>query len=240
MNISQIGADEVFQKISQEQPLPKVSQDTYGTGNADEIKVDIGLPKNEDTSVYDQAGNLIGAKKASDEQQLPGRKDKTDKEGQGLSAEEQQEVRELRARDQEVRAHEMAHAAAGGSLVRGGPHYEYKRGPDGNIYAVGGEVSIDMSGEKTPQQTVQKMQRVQAAALAPADPSGQDRAVAAAAAQKAQAARVEMAQESRSETASAGDQTIQKADSSKQAQSHASYQKASAPGERSKSFHIVI
>ncbi len=51
------------------------------------------------------------------------------------------------------------------------------------MYAVGGEVKIDTSPERTPEATVSKMQQVRRAALAPADPSGTDRAVAAEAAQ---------------------------------------------------------
>jgi hypothetical protein len=47
-------------------------------------------------------------------------------------------VHELGARDREVRAHEAAHAAAGGALA-GVPHYDYVTGPDGRRYAAGGE-----------------------------------------------------------------------------------------------------
>lgn len=112
-----------------------------------------------------------------------------------LTDEEKQSVRQLQQRDAEVRRHEAAHMAAGGGIT-GGASYEYQVGPDGRSYAVGGEVSISLSGGSTPQETIQKMQAVKAAALAPADPSGQDRAVAAAAqAQEAQA-RMEMAKES--------------------------------------------
>ena len=51
------------------------------------------------------------------------------------------------------------------------------------MYAVGGEVKIDTSKENTPQATISKMQKVKKAALAPAQPSAQDRSVAAKAAQ---------------------------------------------------------
>ena len=105
-----------------------------------------------------------------------------------LTSEEQQQVSELKQRDREVRAHEAAHMAAGGGYVRGGVSFTYQAGPDGKRYAVGGEVSIDTSAEKDPNATIRKMQTVRSAALAPANPSGQDRAVAAAAtAQEAQA-----------------------------------------------------
>lgn len=96
-------------------------------------------------------------------------------------AEQQREVRELAKRDREVRAHEQAHMAAGGRYVKGGPSYSYQRGPDGNNYAVGGEVQIDTSPESDPEDTIVKMQAVRAAANAPADPSAADRSVAAAA-----------------------------------------------------------
>ncbi len=106
-----------------------------------------------------------------------------------LSEKEKQVVEELKRRDQEVRQHEQAHIAAGSSLVRGGANFNYQVGPDGKQYAIGGEVQIDVSPEDTPEATIRKMQQVQRAALAPADPSPQDRAVAAMASRiEAQAA----------------------------------------------------
>ena len=100
------------------------------------------------------------------------------------------EIERLKQRDAEVRQHEQAHQAAGGQYVRGGAQYTYERGPDGVMYAVGGEVSIDVSPGRTPDETIQKAEAIRAAALAPADPSGQDRAVAArAAAMEAEAQR---------------------------------------------------
>lgn len=90
---------------------------------------------------------------------------------------EQEQIKQLAARDREVRAHEQAHAAVGGQYA-GAPSYEFQRGPDGVRYAVGGEVPIDVSRAATPQETIQKMQVVRRAALAPAEPSPQDRRVA--------------------------------------------------------------
>ncbi|MEE2002225.1 putative metalloprotease CJM1_0395 family protein [Alkalimonas sp. MEB108] len=108
---------------------------------------------------------------------------------------EQQELRELQARDREVRAHEQAHAAVGGQYASA-PTYTYERGPDGNQYAVGGEVQIDLSEiPGDPQATVQKMQQVRAAALAPVEPSAADRRIAADASRRMLAARAEMAKE---------------------------------------------
>ena len=90
-------------------------------------------------------------------------------------------VARLKVTDARVKRHEQAHLAAAGGLAHSGPHYEYRKGPDGKRYAVGGEVSIDVSREPDPEKTIRKMERVRAAALAPADPSPQDRRVAATA-----------------------------------------------------------
>jgi hypothetical protein len=96
-----------------------------------------------------------------------------------LSPEAKALVARLQARDAGVRAHEQAHMSAAGSLVTGSATYSYERGPDGKQYAVGGEVSIDTSAvPNNPRATLAKAQQIQAAALAPADPSGQDRSVA--------------------------------------------------------------
>lgn len=106
----------------------------------------------------------------------------------------QRQVRELASRDREVRAHEQAHAAVGGQYA-GAPSYEFERGPDGVRYAVGGEVPISTSKEPTPQETLQKAQIVRRAALAPVDPSPQDRRVAAQASRMETEARAEIAAE---------------------------------------------
>jgi hypothetical protein len=64
---------------------------------------------------------------------------------------------------------------------------------------VGGEVKIDTSAERDPDQTIRKMQQVKRAALAPANPSGTDRAVAARASQIELQARMEKAQQIKDE-----------------------------------------
>jgi hypothetical protein len=106
-------------------------------------------------------------------------------------SQEAEQIRDLKKRDSEVKAHEQAHMAAGGGLVRGGAGYTYEKGPDGAMYAVGGEVKIDSSPARTPDQTIRKAQQIRRAALAPAQPSGTDRAVAAAASQMEAQARAE-------------------------------------------------
>jgi hypothetical protein len=72
--------------------------------------------------------------------------------------------------------------------------FTYERGPDGAQYAVGGEVSIDVGPvQGDPEATIEKMRVVRAAAMAPAQPSAQDRAVAAQAMQAMLQAQADMA-----------------------------------------------
>lgn len=102
-------------------------------------------------------------------------------------------IEELKTRDREVRAHEAAHKSAAGSLARGAPSYTYQRGPDGVNYAVGGEVQIDLSAVPgNPEATIRKAQQIRAAALAPAQPSAQDYAIASHAVQMAAEAQRQM------------------------------------------------
>lgn len=116
-------------------------------------------------------------------------------DAQGLDEAELKQLTELKARDREVRAHEAAHQAVGGQYA-GSISYVYERGPDGAQYAVGGEVSISTSPVRgDPQATIDKMRVVRAAALAPAEPSPQDRAVAAEAMQLMLQAQSELSSE---------------------------------------------
>jgi len=91
-----------------------------------------------------------------------------------------QEIFKLKEIDAHVKNHEAAHKAAGGEFA-GSASYTYKVGPDGKKYAVAGEVPITIKKGKTPDETIANMEKVKAAALAPADPSPQDLKVAATA-----------------------------------------------------------
>ena len=96
-----------------------------------------------------------------------------------LTPDQRREVNLLQARDREVRAHEAAHQAVAGANG-GSASFSFQTGPDGRQYAIGGEVPIDMSTVRNdPSATFAKMEQVRRAALAPADPSSQDRSVAA-------------------------------------------------------------
>ena len=111
------------------------------------------------------------------------------------SAQDTLALTNLKRIDRDVRAHEQAHIAVGGSLIQGGASFGYTAGSDGRLYAVSGEVSIDTSPVRDdPEATAQKMMRVVAAAQAPSQPSGQDRAVASAAMKMEMEARQQIAQ----------------------------------------------
>ncbi|WP_431856203.1 putative metalloprotease CJM1_0395 family protein [Azospirillum sp.] len=100
--------------------------------------------------------------------------------GAPLSDDEQKQVDKLKAVDTKVRQHEAAHQAAGGALA-GGATFSYTKGPDGRSYATGGEVPVRAPAARSPEAAIQQAQQIKAAALAPAEPSGQDLAVAASA-----------------------------------------------------------
>ncbi|MBI1298446.1 hypothetical protein GC175_26225 [bacterium] len=113
-----------------------------------------------------------------------------------LSEEDRRIVDKLRARDAEVRRHEQAHLAVAGQHALGGPSYTYQVGPDGQRYAIGGSVQIDLSPvPNDPDATLRKAQQLQQAALAPANPSSTDRQVAMMAGRMAQEALRNIAQE---------------------------------------------
>ena len=131
------------------------------------------------------------------------------------SAEKRQkdaQAQELKQIEREVIAHEAAHMAAAGALG-GGVSYTYTAGPDGKRYITGGEVPIQIQPGSTPEETLRNMQQVQRAALAPADPSGQDRQVAARAAAMAAQARSEIASEGARRVAQRTDATQEEAPS---------------------------
>ena len=175
-----------------------------------------------EAGTYDAKGRLSedkvieerqqGSEQGDPEQSEQDAKQEQKKE-QKVAEQEQQDaeqIKELKARDTEVRIHEQAHATVGGQYA-GSPSYEYQRGPDGTNYAVGGEVQIDVAEIKgDPQATIEKMQTVRAAALAPQEPSGADRSIAADATQKLmpQRKQVELASQSADGDADSGKSTF--------------------------------
>jgi hypothetical protein len=120
--------------------------------------------------------------------------DETDRAG--LESQNERDIRaiiqRLKNREQEVIAHENAHRAVGGSLVRGGG-YDYVQGPDNRRYIAGGDVRIDTSPvHGDPEATMIKAEHIIRTALAPVDPSPQDLRVAGEAQTMFNQARIEL------------------------------------------------
>lgn len=140
-----------------------------------------------------QDSGPVAERKPTD-QQSPA--DKNPGQNAELSADEKRHLEQLQARDREVRAHEAAHKNAAGQHARGGASFVHETGPDGKRYAVGGEVSIDTSKVNgDPQATIAKARTIRGAALAPAQPSSQDFAVAAEASRMEAEARAELSEQ---------------------------------------------
>ncbi len=149
------------------------------------------------SSSYYASNSNRSERRAVSGEEKPSAPNDVEKKSGDLTPEEANQVAKLKEIDRKVRMHEMAHMAAGGGMITSGASYTYQKGPDGASYATGGEVGIDTSPGKTPDETIGRAQRIRAAALAPADPSGQDLAVASQATQMEQQARMDKAQETR-------------------------------------------
>ena len=100
----------------------------------------------------------------------------------------------LKGVERDVIAHEAAHKAVGGQYA-GPVSYTYATAPDGSRYIVGGEVAITAPEGRTPEETIQIMEQVKRAALAPGSPSAQDMQVAAAASAAQMRAQAELARQ---------------------------------------------
>ncbi len=172
-------AESASRSVERKQGYPEKSTDSGKTRSQSGDILDLsGQPKSKSVE------NSKKSEKAESSVKSPG----------NLTQEEQAQVEKLKARDAEVRTHEAAHLAAAGQYAKGGPKFTYQTGPDGKQYAIGGSVSIDVSPVSgDPQATLQKAQQVRSAALAPAEPSGQDQKVAAAASQMEADARLQLA-----------------------------------------------
>lgn len=139
--------------------------------------------------------------RAQEEDRAQARRQQDEQEQRQLEV-EQRQIQQLAERDREVKAHEQAHQTVGGQYA-GAMSLTYERGPDGKNYAIGGEVSIDTGKvANDPQATLDKAETVRRAALAPAEPSSQDRRVASQAIQIALEARADIQQQRQEELTS--------------------------------------
>ncbi|MBD3167418.1 hypothetical protein GF324_12525 [bacterium] len=163
------------------------AQDAPGDDNGRSAASYHGL-KGDHESTQDDGGK-------GEEEAAADSSDKRKPNGEKLSSEEEEKVEELEQRDREVRQHEQAHLAAAGHLANGGARFEYDQGPDGRQYAVGGHVNISFGGGDEPEERLRDAEQAERAALAPAEPSPQDRKVASKARQAANDARQDLSEE---------------------------------------------
>jgi len=188
----------------------------------------------------DRRLGTVGSGRSGSGESADSSKTEDSPDGTGLTDDEKREVKELRSRDAEVRAHEQAHLAAAGGLAQGGAKFDYETGPDGRRYATGGEVGIAMRTGSTPEETIRNAQRVQAAAMAPGDPSATDQQTAAAAARMAQEARQELSSKSVSGGAGTEDAAVINPTRGSSAGTRAPSRGALAPGGRIASREATI
>lgn len=134
----------------------------------------------ESTDEAETSGQIASTNAEDSEETSDAKKteDKTTGNKTELNTEEQKQITELKTRDIEVKAHEQAHIAAAAGINASAPSYSYETGPDGKRYAVGGEVNISFTESSDPASNISKAEAMKTAALAPADPSAQDRSVA--------------------------------------------------------------
>ena len=193
VNTANPPTEAVTSEAAQKTPItqPPAASDSSNTRNSTESneysRVQQEASKDSEQLESKQENGSDEEKSREDQKRQENRQEKREQ------AADQKIIDSLRLRDREVKAHEQAHAAVGGRYA-GAPQFTFQTGPDGKRYAVSGEVAIDISKAATPEATLSKMNQVKRAALAPAEPSGQDRAVAAKANQIGNQARVEIRQ----------------------------------------------
>lgn len=142
-------------------------------------------------------------------------------------------IRQLSLQDSQVRLNEEAHVRVGGQYA-GSPSYDFETGPDNRQYAISGEVSFnDTPIAGNPEATIRKLSIVKKAALAPAEPSTQDRAIASKASNGITQAQAQLrAQQLQEQAKAASDEADAKlAESRAEAKARTQTQNAPASGE---------
>jgi len=232
-------------------------QSQSGSGSKDDQSKTPGDSSNKDINARDSAstGAAATSRDAAGDKSQATSTEGADKRARAsrearVQNVEQQQIGKLAARDRDVRAHEAAHTSIGGQYA-GGASFTLEEGPDGVSYAVGGEVPIDISAvPDDPEATIRKMQTVQRAALAPADPSSADRSVAAQAAQIARqatvqlqsdqaAARADKVEAARQESTKAAEKRAEISDRLTAIQNHFDFSSTLKDAQRSRQIDIV-
>lgn len=103
-----------------------------------------------------------------------------------LAAKTQALISKLKQQDPSAQQHQPGHPA-------GSQAVSYTYGPSGAAYAGADAIQINTSPGRTPEQAIARAQAIEAAALAPAYPSGADRAIAVQAQQLEAQAEAELA-----------------------------------------------
>ncbi len=137
-----------------------------------------GYSQNDEAATASISSKALELYNAEQNSNLNSNEQSLDNSNKELTQQEKQEVAKLKATDAEVKVHENAHKAAAGGLRTSAPNYEYETGPDGKKYAVAGDVNISYPNSSDPEENLKNAQQLKAAALAPAEPSSQDRKVA--------------------------------------------------------------
>lgn len=188
--ISDISSVQNTWRISQLQSVQKNAYSTGASKTGGSVSGDI-----EDEAIISKEGIELYNRDKSEQANKAGKTEgKANSESTGekeLTPEEQRQVEDMKKRDQEVKTHEQAHMSAGSGLVTGSASYQYEKGPDGEKYAVSGEVHLDVAKEQDADATIKKAEQIKKAALAPMDPSAQDLKVAQKADQMIQEAQAE-------------------------------------------------
>ena len=80
------------------------------------------------------------------------------------------DIQKLSQRGTDIGRYERGRLAVPGIVTRVGPNHEYRLGVDGRVYALGGEVSLDVNTDaRSSQKSLAKMEQVPRAALTPAN-----------------------------------------------------------------------
>jgi hypothetical protein len=88
-------------------------------------------------------------------------------------------IRTLREKDRDVRSAEYAKVSMLGKFRKGGPRFRYETGPDGQRYAIEGNVPVDLSPAESPENSIRKARKIKNASLGVGEVSDSDRKVAA-------------------------------------------------------------
>lgn len=199
VNTANLPTESVAAEAAQRPRIPQPTSATESTSSKNSTEFSDQAKNALENSLQAEQDKIVSEKEdseqATDQQESEQQKQSDTAENrvdEELEADELRQVQKLQNRDREVRAHEQAHAAVGGNLA-GAPNLSFTTGPDGKRYAISGDVSIDISKvANDPAATIRKLEQVQRAALAPANPSSQDLKVAAQASASANQARGEL------------------------------------------------